>query len=227
MRSLNMQKLTDQVKARHPGVVVYGIGDEDHQGSSSGHNEDDTPGSKAEDTDADTVPEHRAIDTMIGPNYSESDAAHDVHMLVTVPANQRRLLYVIYDHTIWSRSYGWVARWYDESDPHTNHWHASGEADDDANTADWVLDEPAAPAEPVKQEQETDTMLITFIYAKAKDGKPLRWGKGVVSGGELYWFENTDQGLANGQAAAAGISAQEVTQAAFDQQRAEFIESPA
>lgn len=166
MRSANMQVLTDQMKADHPGVVIYGIGDEAHKGSPSGHNEDDTPGSKPEREDADTKPEHRAIDAMIGPNYSPEQAEADVQMLVTVPENQRRLIYVIYRRRIWSASNEWIEDYYDGSDPHDNHWHASGDPLDDENRDHWVLsgdseDEDMQPVL-VKLAGEDTVRLVTM-----------------------------------------------------------------
>lgn len=136
-RARNMQSLTDDIEARHPGVVIYGIGNKDHQQHASGHNEDDTPGSKPEQTDADDDPEHRAIDVMLGPSLSRSEAQQLVDDLLADPAALARLLYVIFDGYIWSAAYGWVRRPYTGKDKHTGHIHISGEADDDENAASW------------------------------------------------------------------------------------------
>lgn len=140
-RSLNMQTLTGQIKVRWPGVVVYGIGDLAHQSSPSGHNEDDTPGSRPEQEDPDNKPEHRALDVMEGPRFSEADAWLLVTALVTIPANQRRLLYVIYDGWIWRARNGWKKERF-SGDPHRDHPHISGTWQDDDNTAPWILDTP-------------------------------------------------------------------------------------
>lgn len=146
MRSKNMQVLTDQIKAKRPGVTIYGIGDDAHKAQVSGHNEDDTPGVRAEDQDADNIREHRAIDVMIGPNFSAADAQALYNDLTTIPENQKRLLYVIYNRHITSASRNWVERPYEGSNPHTDHDHISGEADDDDNETPWVLsDWGAAP----------------------------------------------------------------------------------
>jgi hypothetical protein len=134
-----MQKLTDQLKAARPGIVIYGIGDAAHKLEVSGHNEDDTIGVRAEDQDPDSIPEHRAIDVMLGPVFSASDALTLAKFLSGVPSNRVRLLYVIFDRTIWSRSNGWVARPYTGTNPHTDHLHASGEADQDENVTPWVI----------------------------------------------------------------------------------------
>lgn len=137
MRAANMQALTDDAKAAHPGVVVYGKGDEAHALRTSDHNEDDTPGSKAAQTDSDTRPEHRAIDIMLGPAFSKTDAELLVAALVGSAGARARLYYVIFNRSIWSRSNGWVRADYDGDDPHTDHVHVSGWAADDENTAGW------------------------------------------------------------------------------------------
>jgi hypothetical protein len=140
MRAPNMQKLTGQVKGWRPGVVIYGVGDEAHKLSPSDHNEDDTPGSKAEQEDADNIPEHRAIDVMLGPAFSKADGDQLVSWLVTRPANRARLKYVIWYGGIWRRATGWVREVYTGSDKHMNHPHVSGLAADDENTRDWELE---------------------------------------------------------------------------------------
>jgi hypothetical protein len=139
-RSRNMQRLTEQMQARHPGMVIYGIGDKAHQGSPSGHNEDDTPGSRPEQEDPDSKREHRAIDLMIGPKFTVTDAWNHVAAMVQRPENQARLYYVIFFRKIWRRNGGWREEVYTGSDPHTNHVHDSGNWPDDENTSDWLLD---------------------------------------------------------------------------------------
>jgi hypothetical protein len=132
-----MQALTDAVKRRWPGVVIYGIGDEAHKLHPSDHNEDDTPGSMAAQSDADNNPEHRAIDVMLGPAFTKQDGDELVSNLLRDPAARARLQNVIWYGHIWSRSWGWTRRDYTGSDPHTNHPHISGWAGDDENAADW------------------------------------------------------------------------------------------
>ena len=70
-----MQVLTNQIKARRPGVTIWGVGDDAHKTQTSGHNEDDTPGVRAEDQDADNIREHRALDVKIDQYFSAADAA--------------------------------------------------------------------------------------------------------------------------------------------------------
>ena len=159
MRSKNMQVLTGQVKAKRPGVTIYGIGDKAHQLEVSGHNEDDTPGVRAEDQDSDNVPEHRALDVMIDSKFTSEDAAALYNDLSANPDNQKRLLYVIYNRHIRSASRNWTERPYEGSNPHLDHVHISGEADDDANEDPWYLSEwgsapsnPSTPSVPLQLE---------------------------------------------------------------------------
>lgn len=137
MRARNMQALTNAVQARWPGVTIYGIGDDAHKLHVSGHNEDDTPGSLAELQDADSNPEHRAIDIMLGKAFSKADADALVAALLADPAARSRLYYIIWNGYIWSRSSGWQKTKYNGSDQHTDHVHTSGWAADDENAAGW------------------------------------------------------------------------------------------
>lgn len=139
VRAAGMQVLTNQIRAERPGATIWGIGDEAHQAETSGHNEDDTPGVKAEDQDADSTAEHRALDIMIDEHFSAADAEAIYQDLTTIPENQWRLLYVIYNRRIRSASSNWVERPYTGKNPHTDHDHISGEADADANTTPWAL----------------------------------------------------------------------------------------
>lgn len=136
-RSANMQSMTNDITAVHPGVVIYGKGDPAHQESASDHNEDDTPGSKPAQSDSDNKPEHRAIDVMIGPAFTKEEAYAQIEAVLADPTALARLDYIIFDGWIWSRSYGWRKRAYSGKDKHTNHIHYSGIASDDENGASW------------------------------------------------------------------------------------------
>lgn len=136
MRARNMQALTDDTQQRHPGVTIYGVGDAPHRLRISDHNEDDTPGSKAAQTDADNIPEHRAIDVMLGPHFTKAQADAYVADLLADPAALARLIYIIFNGDIWERKNGWERR--DQvGDQHTDHVHLSGYAPDDENSAGW------------------------------------------------------------------------------------------
>jgi len=167
MRAPSLQVLTDQIKAKRPGVTIYGIGDDDHQDRTSGHNEDDTAGVRAEDQDSDSIPEHRAIDVMPGPNFSSSDGDKLVRDLVGNAANRARMLYVNWGTTQWARSSGWQPR--DNSDDPHGHVHVSGEADADANTNPWVLSDWDEEASMALHEDQTTLVLnrVTTIFNDA------------------------------------------------------------
>lgn len=137
MRAANMQALTDAAKRRYPGIVIYGIGDAAHKLNVSDHNEDDTPGSKAAQSDKDNIPEHRAIDLMLGKSFSKADADALVDRLLADSAARARMYYIIWNGYIWSRSNGWKKTKYNGSDQHRDHVHISGWAADDENAAGW------------------------------------------------------------------------------------------
>jgi len=177
-RAKNLQALTDEIKRKHPGVVIYGIGDAAHQDGLSDHNEDDMPARNAAQSDADTNPEHRAIDVMLGPNFTKGDADQLVLSLVRDPAARARLFYIIWDGRIWSRSYGWVARQH-SGDPHRDHPHISGWAADDENPSGW----PAIGNTPQEDNVslldelvtiDTDIANLSEGYVKAGQKIPYR-----------------------------------------------------
>lgn len=156
MRSRNMQVLTDDVKQRHPGVVIYGIGDAAHKKRRSGHNEDDTPGSLPEREDADNKPEHRAIDIMIGPKFTKTQANKLISDLLAT--SKARLIYIIFNGYIWSASNGWAKKPFD-GDDHSDHVHASGDPDDDENTTHWLTGTPTPAPNPTPTKDWMDTLV--------------------------------------------------------------------
>jgi len=185
-RAANMQALTDDVKRQWPGVVVYGIGDTAHKARASDHNEDDTSGSKAAQSDPDGRPEHRAIDIMVRGPFTKAAADALVARLVADPKARARLFYIIWNGYIWSRSSGWKKTKYTGSDQHTDHVHASGWAADDENTASWpavavptVTKEDDMTPEQDKRLKAIETMLtrpdgretIGALYQRLAKGK--------------------------------------------------------
>lgn len=131
-----MQALTTAVQTRFPGVTIYGISDAAHQLRPSDHNEDDTPGSRPAQSDADNVPEHRAIDVMVGPAMSHAQCQQLVDDVVADPVDRARLRYINYGNRQWHRRNNWQP--VDNSDdPHPGHAHFSGDQADDENGAGW------------------------------------------------------------------------------------------
>lgn len=165
MRAKNMQALTNDIAREFPGVVIYGIGDDAHKKQISGHNEDDTPGVRAELQDADNVPEHRAIDVMLGPHFSANQAEALVKRILSDQAARNRLYYIIWNHREWSRTNGWKQVPH-EDDPHTDHVHFSGWVDDDDDTAGWP---------DVHGTSKPSTKSVTQIAAEVIQGD---WGNG-------------------------------------------------
>lgn len=82
------------------------IGDASHQARKSDHNPDYSAGGVV-----------RAIDI--------DNGGIDVGELLTAVIADPRVWYVIWNRTIYSRTYGWKARAYDGADPHTGHVHIS------------------------------------------------------------------------------------------------------
>ncbi|MBM0275316.1 hypothetical protein [Micromonospora tarensis] len=195
-RAANMQALTADVKRQWPGVVVYGVGDTAHQSRASDHNEDDTSGSKAAQSDPDGRPEHRAIDIMLGKAFTKADADALVARLVADPRARARLFYVIWNGYIWSRSNGWKKVRYTGSDQHTDHVHASGWAADDENTASWPAvatkgDDMALTTDELARLKRVETdaaWLRDYVYralngqAKASGGENIELQKWVREG---------------------------------------------
>lgn len=153
MRAANMQALTEDLQSKYPGIVVYGIGDAAHQAEASDHNEDDTPGVRTEQTDADSNPEHRAIDAMLTGAFTKAEADSLIARMLTDQASLARLYYIIWNRHIWSRSSGFVQQAYNGSNPHTDHVHFDGLASDDENGTHWPvvfgsLPAPSVPTPP-------------------------------------------------------------------------------
>lgn len=179
-RATNLQVLTNQLKARYPGIVIYGIGDAAHKLSPSSHNEDDTSGSKPDQQDADNNPEHRGIDAMLGGSFSRGEAYSVVSKLVNRPRNRDRLTYVIFDGGIWSanNSPAWSWRQF-LTDPHRDHPHINGRASNDEDGSLWDLDDAQVAAPAAQQEEEM------LFFASNPDGNGPRWA--VMTGG--FWVE--------------------------------------
>lgn len=205
MRSENMIVLTGQAKEESPGTIVYGIGDAAHKLSASGHNEDDTPGSRPEQEDPDTKPEHRAIDIMLGRTFTYAVAWLFVAAMVSLKVNQDRLLYVIFDGWIWRRNGGWRKEVYTGSDKHRDHVHLSGNWPDDDNRSRWVTRIPTAPAIPAKPATARSKEESVFYFTSNFDGKGPRWAN--VSPDQWIEYDQQDEGNAI-SAALGGVQMQ-------------------
>ncbi len=143
------------------------IGDAAHQASTSGHNPDDTPGSKAEYSDADAKAEVRAVD--IDKDLKDTVSMQQVvDAILRTPTDRRRLKYVIFNRRIWSASNGWAPRAYTGSNPHDQHAHFSGDPAYDEDGQPWssVLNIGRSTVE--------DDMQLTDTVRVGPDGSPRK-----------------------------------------------------
>lgn len=211
--SISLDAFVRGVKRLWPRATVWTKGDAAHQGSSSDHNNDDTAGSKPEQTDADSKPEVRAGDIPLLGGVTMGDLDELRVRLTTRPANQRRLRYVILRQSIWRKRNGWKQEAY--GGEYHNHLHASIDAADDDNGAAWDID-PAAP----QQQIEGDDMA-RMVYAVGR-------GWAAVDAG--YWrdiddndavLELDEQRVANAFAGLFGNS-KEMDPAAWDLVRGHY-----
>lgn len=143
-----MQSLTNDIKARHPGVVIGGIGDDAHKLRKSDHNEDDTAGSRAAQSDSDSVPEHRAIDVMLGSAINETQLQAIIDEILGDPKDLARLVYINFKNWQWAKSNGWK-RADNSDDPHPKHGHFSGLAATDGDASPWLINQGGSDMIPI------------------------------------------------------------------------------
>ncbi|WP_051808242.1 hypothetical protein [Actinoplanes subtropicus] len=119
------------------------IGDEAHRKRTSGHNPDDTPGSRpAWDGDPDTLAEVRALDVAadLGDGVTGQDL---VDHLVRLPKLSTVVRYLIHRGRIYHVRKGFEPESFD-GDPHTDHVHIEGawtQAADNDTSFDYHLEE--------------------------------------------------------------------------------------
>ncbi len=111
-------------------------GDAAHKLSPSGHNLDDTPGSKPETEDSDNIPELRAIDVDSDLNGGDDYMAAVINRIVNSP-DRNRLYYIIFQRRICGTWTGWQWVPYNGSNAHDKHAHFSGDPNSDSNGSAW------------------------------------------------------------------------------------------
>jgi hypothetical protein len=125
------------------------IGDTAHQAETSGHNPDDTAGSRPEwDGDPDSTPEVRAWDMDSDLGDPAVTAQQLVDHLRSLPGLDTVIRYMIYNRRIYRASTGWAPEAYTGASAHTEHIHFSGarsQAADENTTFDYHLEELAMP----------------------------------------------------------------------------------
>jgi hypothetical protein len=139
------------------------IGDTRHKAEVSGHNPDDTKGSKAEwNGDPDSTPEVRALDVDVDFRNGATAQQMVDHIVGLKPSSVLR--YVIYNRRIYEADNAWKSRAYTGESAHTEHIHFSGaysQAADNNTTFDYRLgDIPVALT-------AADKTWITSEIAKA------------------------------------------------------------
>lgn len=178
--TLGLQNLRAQINTWAPDrdhTSDGTIGDAAHQKETSGHNPDDTPGSKAEwNGDPDSTPEVRAFDCDVDFRNGASAQQLVDHIVGLKPSSVLR--YVIYNRRIYEASNGWASRAYTGASPHTEHIHFSGaytQASDNNTTYDYRLEEiPVAMTTADKiWVQQQNAALLASIKKMLETGTPL------------------------------------------------------
>lgn len=123
----NMRRQTDEAFPGRDRTSDGGIGDEAHRLKTSGHNPDDTPGSKpAWNSDPDTLPEWRAWDMdadLRTPGVTTQQYVDHVRHLDGLATVVR---YLIFNGKIYHEDDGFAPARYAGADPHTSHVHVEG-----------------------------------------------------------------------------------------------------
>lgn len=135
----NLKKITADIKKIIKGAVVYAVGDASHLSRKSDHNPFNWGYGVVVS----------AIDVMIRNGFTKADAVN----LVKALKGRSDIQYIIYNRTIWSKSYGWKARKYTGSDPHTDHVHVSAAHTKaaDRDTRGVIFRHPPTTPSPVKK----------------------------------------------------------------------------
>jgi hypothetical protein len=170
----NIQTLRSNLREAFPNRLTTSdgtIGDPAHAAGVSGHNPDDTPGVRAESSDADSVPEVRACDAdkdLDGPSTPRSRMQAVVDAIRRNPEDRSRLIYMIYDGYIYSENSVdpntgvWLKRVYNGTNKHREHAHFSGKASRDNDTRPFksVLAFKPKPPPPPQAEPEPLRMSL-------------------------------------------------------------------
>ncbi len=145
----NLNVISVDVTKAYPGTVVYTIGDDAHKATASDHNSD-ARGIVC------------AIDVMIRGKFTKAAA----NRLVSALKGRSDLTYIIYNRTIWSKKYGWKARKYTGSNPHTDHVHVStahtATVDKVRTHVKWPAAVVSKPSTPVKTGGSTGSGKVTY-----------------------------------------------------------------
>jgi hypothetical protein len=163
-----LRNLQRQLDAAFPGRAGPDgwLGDAAHRARTSGHNPDDTAGSRpAWDGDADSTAEVRAVDVDadLGPGV---DGQHLVNHLVRLPGLAGVVRYLIHRGRIYHARTGFLAEPYDGDNPHNEHIHIEGawaQAADNNTSFDYRLEEIPVPLTIADAELVVDRLMARTI----------------------------------------------------------------
>lgn len=145
----NMRRQTDEAFPNRDKTSDGGIGDEAHRLRKSGHNPDDTPGSKPTwDGDPDTLPEWRAWDMDADLRTAGVTTQQYVDHVRHLPGLASEVRFIIFDGKIYQAVNGFVAETYHGDDQHREHVHVEGtytQAADNNTTFNFRLEEIPVP----------------------------------------------------------------------------------
>jgi hypothetical protein len=156
------------------------IGDAAHKAETSGHNLDDTPGSKAAWNDRDGHPEVRAIDIDSDLRTPGVTMQAVLDHLRKLPNISKHVRYFIYNRKMYHYSTGYQPETYTGPSPHTEHLHVEGawiESADNDTTYDYRLrdllpkEDEVTPADRTAIAQEVVELLTAKTPLKGADGK--------------------------------------------------------
>jgi hypothetical protein len=200
--TLGLQNLRRQINAWAPDrdhTSDGTIGDAAHQAEVSGHNPDDTSGSRAEwNGDPDSTPEVRAID--IDVDFRNGATAQQLvdHIVGLKPSSVLR--YVIYNRRIYEADNGWKSRAYTGASAHTEHIHFSGaytQASDNNTTYNYRLDDIQVPLSAADK-----TWIRQQLATVTAVDKPQADGTATSKIGRLALSQGIPDGLHAGQSRA-------------------------
>lgn len=207
------------VAYRHRSTASDGwIGDLAHAQGTSGHNPDDTPGVSAERSDADTIPEVRAIDVDVDLIPGDRAASRlamyaEIRRIIATPRDRRRLIYIIFDGLIWSASRDWEPATYTGENKHREHAHFSGHPDYDNDGSAWSVE----TGDDVTPQELLDTRVESPSLGGRAVSEWLKGGEAAKRQADVATAEaKAARDAATGAAGAATSAAQAAAQAASE-----------